>query len=511
MHKEKSKTGVNLMMQPQWLPVIMQGSSDEIYVMDSSSLQLIYVNESACKNNRYRNDELRGLTLHDITDGLAGGELEQWLGSIRESNDTPYLLNTVLVRKDGSRYPIALRFFYCDMKPSSVLIAVGRSAISPGKDDAQEESFFNAIVSNTPGLVYQFIRMSDGSVSFPYLSDGCQALLGLTTEQLHADPSLFMTIIIPQDRHSYAESMASSAASLVSWNWEGRIWVDAWKDTKWINLRATPRAMSNGGVRWDGIMTNITQSKLAEMEIKHSRTSLAELSAHIEHVKEEERARMAREIHDDLGGNLTAIKMAMALLAKRLPQDNTELAEKAAYVDLLVDRTIEAAHRIASDLRPSILDIGIVAALEWQAREFGTQLGIPCRFTSNPSEIELHSDQATAIFRISQEALTNIAKHAEATRVRMELLCTKSSLRLKITDNGKGMNPKDRFKPQSFGIRGMTERAHSLGGNLTIEPAPRGGNRVAVILPLSSRQQGGRNRNGSSPSKSNTGSIQHTA
>ena len=163
-------------------------------------------------------------------------------------------------------------------------------------------------------------------------------------------------------------------------------------------------------------MTNITASKQEQEEIIRSRAQLAELSAHINTVKEQERTHIAREIHDDLGGNLTAIKMALALLTRRLPGNNPDLTEKAAYVESLVDRTIETVHRIAANLRPGILDFGLVAAIDWQAKEFEKQVGIPCKFSSNKTDIDLDLDQATALFRIFQEALTNIAKHAKEER-----------------------------------------------------------------------------------------------
>ncbi|MDB5917991.1 MAG: histidine kinase, partial [Massilia sp.] len=241
---------------------------------------------------------------------------------------------------------------------------------------------FNAIVSNTPGLVYQFVLGADGAVSFPYLSEGCAALLGLGAAQLQREPQQFLGLILPEDRRGYVESMRASAGALSSWNWEGRIWVDAWKDVKWINLRSSPRPVPGqpGSVQWEGIMTNITASKLAQLEVTNSRAGLAELTAHIEDVKEQERSRIAREIHDDLGGNLTAIKMALAMLARRLPPDQPQLADKAAYVDALVDRTIEAVHRISLDLRPSLLDFGFVAALDWQVGEFELLVGIACSF-----------------------------------------------------------------------------------------------------------------------------------
>jgi two-component system sensor histidine kinase UhpB len=345
-----------------------------------------------------------------------------------------------------------------------------------------------AFVSNTPGLVYQFILHADGSVAYPYLSEGCAALLGVPAAQLQAQPSRFLDLIMPDDRQSYLDAMHASATELTGWNWEGRIWIDEYKDQKWINLRSTPRALSHppGSVHWDGIMTNITESKREQLEVTRSRARLAELTAHIEVVKEQERTRIAREIHDDLGGNLTAIKMALMMLTQRLPADQPQLLERAEYVDALVDRTIEAVHRISLDLRPSMLDFGLVAALEWQSREFEKQNGIACTFTSSEKEIDLSLDQATALFRIFQEALTNIAKHARASAVTVRLQCVRRHLMLTITDNGVGIAQADRLKPQSFGLRGMSERAKALGGTMNLGFGPEGGTMVTIKIKLTS-------------------------
>jgi signal transduction histidine kinase len=346
----------------------------------------------------------------------------------------------------------------------------------------QVRARFAAIVSNTPGLVYQFVLHGGGQVSFSYLSDGCQALLGLPAAELHAQPQRFLELILPEDRQSYLDAMQASAAALWSWNWEGRIWVDAWKDVKWINLRSTPQQLPDGAVRWDGIMTNITDSKLEQLEVRHSRARLAELSAHTDRVKEQERTRIAREIHDELGGNLTAIKMAVAMLAARLEDSEPALREKTDYVDALVDRTIDAIHRISLDLRPPLLDLGLVAALEWQAREFDKQTGIATSFSANQRDIDLNNDQATALFRIAQEALTNIAKHAHASKVTVKLARLRHHISLKISDNGSGIAQADRGKPASFGLRGMAERARALGGTLTLSHASGGGTVVAIKI-----------------------------
>ena len=341
-------------------------------------------------------------------------------------------------------------------------------------------------VGNTPGLVYQFVRFGDGSIAFPYLSDGCAALLGLPAADLQGDPARFLDLIVPEDRDSYLESMEASAAGLSSWNWEGRIWIDAYEDRKWINLRSTPRALPDppGGVYWDGIMANITESKQQQLEVTRSRARLAELTAHIEQVKEQERTRIAREIHDDLGGNLTAIKMALSMLTQRLPEDQPHLRERAGYVDALVDRTIEAVHRISLDLRPSMLDFGLVAALEWQSREFEKQNGISCAFSSNEQEIDLSLDRATALFRIFQEALTNISKHAKASQVTVRLQRQGEDVTMTIADNGRGIVQADRTKPGSFGLRGMSERARALGGTMAVSDTAGGGATVAIKIGL---------------------------
>ncbi|WP_314438073.1 sensor histidine kinase [Massilia timonae] len=336
----------------------------------------------------------------------------------------------------------------------------------------------------TAGLVYQFVLHPDGTTSFPCLNEGCSFLLGLAPGELQADPSLFEGLLLPEDRRAYHEAMQMSAAALAAWNWEGRIRIPAWNDVKWINLRATPQARPDGAVQWDGIMTNITASKHEQEESLRSRERLAELTAHIEQAKEDERTRIAREIHDDLGGNLTAIKMALAMLSARLPPDQPGLLEKANYVDDLVDRTIEAVHRISLDLRPTTLDLGIVAALEWQAREFEKQMGIAVIMRCPDKDLELEPDHASALFRIFQEALTNIAKHAGATRVTVSLRRQRKLLTLSICDNGRGIQAADRLKPQSFGLRGMSERASALGGTLALSAAPGGGTMVTIKTRL---------------------------
>lgn len=472
-------------MRPEWLPVLLQGSYSEIYVLDCSSLRILHANHTARHNLQYSIEEVAQRSALDIARNLTRDLLDNILQPLQSGRAQRASLDTVHTRKDGTTYPIEFRLFHCASEPP-VYIAIGNDTSArqaSAKALRSSDARFRAIVSNTPGLVYQFLQRHDGSISFPYLSEGCHALLGVTATRLREEPGLLLALILPEDRQSYLDSMAESAADMKAWNWEGRIWVEKWKDIKWINIRSTPRAVPGEGVQWEGIMTNITQSKLEQAEIARAHAQLAELSAHVETVKEKERTRIAREIHDDLGGNLTAIKMALALMKKRMPDDDA-LHEKADYVDALVDRTIDAVHRISVDLRPSVLDFGIVAAIDWQAREFEKQFGIPCEFKSNKKEVDLHPDQSAALFRIFQEALTNVGKHAGASQVAVRLRASNRSVRLEVIDNGRGIDSRDRNKPQSFGIRGMTERASALGGELRVEAAAGQGTEVRLRIPL---------------------------
>lgn len=471
------------------LAAVMQASSSEIYLIDAATLHFVDLNTAARANLGYDGASLAGMTPLDLAPHLPASVLANLLDTLGQDVGAQACLRTHHRRADGSAYPIKLTFVRSCQAGRALILAIGDDESAAQAAAAALEQYqarFDAIVSNTPGLVYQFVLCPGGAVAFPYLSEGCAALLGLTAAELQDQPGLFLHLILPEDRKSYLDSMHASAGAMSSWNWEGRIWIDAWKDVKWINLRSSPRALPEaaGSVQWEGIMTNITESKLEQLEVKRSRALLAELTAHIEQVKEQERTRIAREIHDELGGNLTAIKMALAMLAARLPAAPAVLGEKAAYVDQLVDRTIDAVHRISLDLRPSMLDFGIVAALEWQVEEFEKQVGIACSFESNEKEIDLSMDHATALFRIFQEALTNIAKHARASRVAVKLQRMRHHISLKVSDNGSGIVQADRLKPHSFGLRGMSERAQALGGTMTLGDAPGGGTIVTIKIKL---------------------------
>lgn len=354
---------------------------------------------------------------------------------------------------------------------------------------SKSEMRFRAIASNLPGVVYQFVLEQDGTASFPYVSDGSLALFGLSPSALQDNPALFGDLILADDRASYERAMAASAANLSTWNWEGRIRGVKQHEIKWINLRASPRQANRGAVLWDGIMANITQNKFAELEVMRSREQLAALSSHLQLIKEQERGRIAREIHDDIGGTLTAIKCDLLWCAGDTPRDPKLCREKAAAIESLVDSVIDSTRRIAMDLRPSILDCGIVAAVRWQAKEFHAHSAIPCQVSCDHDEIPLDAERSVAIFRIFQETLTNVSKHAQASEIRVTLTQAGGWVALEVADDGHGITNHDMAKPKSFGIQGMRERCHHLGGNLRFASKPGQGTRVTIRIPVNHAQE----------------------
>ncbi|QOJ21397.1 MAG: response regulator [Gammaproteobacteria bacterium] len=347
----------------------------------------------------------------------------------------------------------------------------------------KSEALFQAITSNLPGVVFQFLLSGNNQTSFPYVSDASETLLGLPPQMLMEKPELFPALILPEDKKSYHQLMMTSAEQLSTWNWEGCIQVKGDSDIKWISLRATPRRMANGATLWDGIMINITRNKLAEREIVRSREQLAELSSYLQRVKEQERARIAREIHDDIGGTLTAIKCELYPCMDITARSPEFYQQKAKSIESLVDRVIDSTRRISLDLRPGILDCGIVAAVQWQAKEFSDRTGIVCQVSCANDEISLDSDLAIAIFRVFQETLTNISKHANASRIQVKLVELEGLIFLEVMDNGCGITNIDMEKQDSFGIRGMRERCQQLKGNFHIAGDPGKGTKVTILIP----------------------------
>lgn len=230
---------------------------------------------------------------------------------------------------------------------------------------------------------------------------------------------------------------------------------------------------------------DITEKKRANEELERSREQLRNLSTYLQSVREKESTRIAREIHDELGQSLTALQMDVAWLGKKLPARSAQLIEKTRKMADLVTSTIDSVHRIMTELRPILLDdLGLTAAIEWQAQEFQTRSGIGCEVYVDCRDSSLEKDLATTVFRVFQETLTNIARHSGATEVWVHLKLEENELCLEVTDNGKGITRRQLEDSKSFGIIGMRERVNLWNGTIRIAGKHNRGTTVTVVIPL---------------------------
>jgi signal transduction histidine kinase len=230
------------------------------------------------------------------------------------------------------------------------------------------------------------------------------------------------------------------------------------------------------------VSRDISELKAGQQRLEESGAQLRALTVQREETREDERKRIARELHDELGQRLTALRLDISRLRLRFGQENPALLEQVLEMVAAVDATIHVVRNVAARLRPAVLDMGIVSALEWLIADFGKRSEINCTLLIPCSDINLDDTQSTVIFRIVQESLTNIVRHAEATNVQVGLIREHDCYLLEIQDDGKGFDPHTRPKLGSFGLLGIQERVLMLGGEYSIESSPGRGVKLSVRL-----------------------------
>jgi two-component system sensor histidine kinase UhpB len=327
---------------------------------------------------------------------------------------------------------------------------------------------------------------TDADAHFCHMS-GWVDLTGQTEE--HAAGDGWLEVIHPEDRAKAARVWEESDATQTPYINEYRLRT---KQGSYRNVitRGVP-IIRDGKVReWIGAIVDITERKEAEESLKATTAQVRALSARLELAREEEGTRIARELHDELGSVLSMMKWELELLEHIVTraEDITPLSharQKLITLKKTAEAAIGSVRRISSELRPGILDdLGLIAAVEWQAEQFQMRTGILCQVKCPHECIPLTDNQGTAIFRIVQEALTNVLRHSSATRVDINIEHHDNDLFLSITDNGKGITPEEKRAQHSLGLAGMRERAHIAGGEISIISQAGKGTTVAVRVRL---------------------------
>lgn len=338
------------------------------------------------------------------------------------------------------------------------------------------------LFSKVWGISADGMRLTNAEGKIVTVNDAYCKIVGLTKSELEG--SNFSIVYKEENRHTFQAMYAADLKhNKIKPHFERESAL--WNGKKlWFSFSNSYLRLSNG-VLVLSIIKDITERKKAEFELKESTTQLRNLASHLQSVREEERRMIAREIHDELGQVLTVLKIQISLLSNKLRKDQTEIKEKIYAVSEVIDQTVETVQRITSKLRPGILDdLGLIPAIEWQAQDFESKTGIICDCELPPDDIELDQEKVTAVFRIFQEALTNVARHANANTVRVRVKTEGEVLMVRITDNGRGITEKEIADSNSLGLLGMKERAMLFNGEVKVSGEPNKGTSVSVSIPL---------------------------
>lgn len=347
------------------------------------------------------------------------------------------------------------------------------------------EARLAALAQNLPGVLMQLEYSADSrEIRLPYISEGTLPIFGVESRTLMNNPGRIVHAIHPEDVPRFLEHLSAAARGHTGLEWQGRVVPGSDGKTRWIQVAASPRARASaaGRLAWDGLVMDVTALKETEEALRHSREQLRDLSTHLEQAKEAERAEISRELHDEIGGLLTGLKVDIATLARRSGND-PEQSARLADMEGLVEALTQCARRIARRLRPAILDQSLPAAIDWLTRDFQERTGVRCVFECNDEDMDVAPAPANAIFRAVQESLTNVMRHANAKQVGVHLFVVDGEISVEVRDDGEGLVAGSRGKRDSFGLRGMEERIASVGGWLEVDSAPGQGTTVMIGVP----------------------------
>lgn len=387
-----------------------------------------------------------------------------------------------LLTKDRRKIPYYFNGHLANFGGTDYLMGMGidiTERTQAGNALKESEEKYRYLFNNSPALI---IIWNIKTFRILEVNDVAVTLYGYTREEFL---NLTVLDLRPVEDYHLLKDFAETILTSPTDN-ERRTWRHLKKGGEMMYMDiASHRIDYDGGKAVLSLGKDITEQTLAAVQLKETYEDIRRLNAHLQSIREEERTSISREIHDELGQLLTGLKMDTSWLVRKIDPAENDLHQKLTEMIALIDNTVKTVRRIASDLRPSILDdLGLIAALEWQSTEFQKRTGIHCSFVAPTNEVHLDKDLNTGIFRIFQEALTNVMRHAQATDVTAYLQQTDNSVSISIHDNGVGFDITDVRTKKTLGFTGMRERAHMMGGLLTVESNKGTGTIVTLNITL---------------------------
>lgn len=450
------------------------------YLLDEHG-RILYVNSASCRMTGYSCEELESMHVWDIDPDWSPDVYRDRWPRLRAARNV--LTESRHRAKDGTLFVVEIGASYFEYEGKGYNLSLARDITVSKATEAtlrESERQFRTLAENSPDLIIRY----DRDCRRLYVNPAYVAFAGGTaaTAVGKAPGEGWHGSVDVQDYKRVLRRVIETgvrAESLMTWHPPGG-------EPAHYLFHSVPEYDADGTVvRVLTIGRDVTALKEAEWGLQESRRQLRELAARQDMAREEERKHIARELHDELGQSLTALRMSVSLLRVRFGQDDPALTDHAKAMTELVDRNIRFVRNVSSSLRPAALDMGIQSALEWLVDEFAAHAGIACTLHIMDSDIALDDSSGTTIFRIVQESLTNVARHAAATRVRVTLDRYGDFCRVTVRDNGKGFDPRQPRKT-SLGLIGMQERVLMAGGDIDIDSEPGRGTVLVVRVPAGS-------------------------
>ncbi|MCK9389079.1 MAG: PAS domain-containing protein [Sulfuritalea sp.] len=484
---ERKRLEADLMRREEEFRALAENSPDLIFRYDREGCR-IYANKAVLALTQLPSDALIGWP---PTDGriVSPKEAEKSIRSIRHVVETggPTECAVEFVAPEGRHYVFGNHYvpeFGPDGEVASVLcISRDVTAFKQALESLRIKERSLADAQRIGVMGSWELDLVNGELLW---SDEMLRIFEIDSARLAAGPAQFLEATHPDDRDKVRAARSEALKSRTSYDFDHRL-LFADGRIKHVRERCeTDYDAAGRPSRSCGTVQDITAIKETERELNESRDRVRELAAGIEATRESERKHLAREIHDELGQVLSALRMNVSMLRVKHGNARPAMVEAVQNIMVLVDRTIQTVRNLTSRLRPAALDMGVVPALEWLLSEFRTHSGLHCELRAKEDAIVLDDEHATAVFRIVQEALTNVARHAEARRIEVALTHSDGELALMVRDDGKGFDPE--LRPvNSYGLVGMRERAEMMGGRLKLESAPKQGTTIELRIPAGNR------------------------
>ncbi|MFZ5523865.1 MAG: PAS domain S-box protein [Pseudomonadota bacterium] len=460
---------------------ILDNTLDMIFIFSPDTLNFVYMNNGGVKTIGYSREEMLHMTPADVIPLVSEAESRAFIAPLVNGKKSTLRFETTLKRKDGRTFPAEVQLqLVKEDGDEGLFVAVVRDIARRKIAETElrrQKNLMWQVIDMDPSMIFvrdtagRFLLANQTVADFYAVT--IQELVGKSSRELKPDQEE-VPGFLSSDREVIESGRESTSTEAV-------VMPDGLQH--WYLVIKRPMLQPDGSINTLGIAADISELKLSGIRLDESYKELQRLALHLENVRAEERTQIARNLHDEMGATLAALKMRIAWLASKLPDGMPHLADEVGHISELISEGIKTVRQVVSDLRPNLLnDVGLIAAVKDYVNRFQRDTEIKCAVVLPVQDFALDENQSVTIFRIVQESLSNVVHHARASNVGILFSLNADSLQVEIEDDGIGFDMAG--KEKSFGLIGIKERALMIGGTATIESAPELGTRVSLRIPV---------------------------